>query len=180
MSRVGATTCLYDVKYFNELKTILGDSMHLCCVLSGDGRVVAGGIFVEMAGIVHYHLSATATDQLRFGPNKLIVTSVRTWARQQANKVLHLGGGVAGSYDSLFHFKAGFSDARADFYTYRMIVDQSRYEALTCSADAPRADCSNIAGYFPAYRHPGMQVPLEDCRSHQVKDPSSILELRPE
>ncbi len=158
MSRVGAHTCLYSEPYFEELKVMLGESMHLCCVLSSDGQVVAGGIFVETAGIVHYHLSATATEFLRFGPNKLIVTFVRAWAQQRYNKVLHLGGGVAGQYDSLFHFKAGFSEARANFYTYRMIVDQHQYETLSRSVDGHagvRASTPSV--YFPAYRRPPAQ-----------------------
>ncbi|MCK6499873.1 MAG: hypothetical protein L6Q38_10385, partial [Nitrospira sp.] len=54
---------------------------------------------------------------------------------------------------SLFHFKAGFSDARADFYSYRLIVDQSKYESLSrVAATQAGGDHSIPANFFPAYR----------------------------
>lgn len=180
MSRVGATTCLYDQEYFDDLKTILDEAMHLCCVLSTEGHVVAGGVFVEAHGFVNYHLSATADEYLRLGPNKLIIPYMRTWAKSQGCKILHIGGGVGGAIDSLFHFKAGFSDGRADFYTYRMIADQGRYGTLTRAADTLTADGVNQAGYFPAYRRPRGNVPVDDGRPHQAENPSSVAELRPE
>jgi len=152
MSRVGATTCLYDQEYFDDLKTILDESMHLCCVLSREGHVIAGGVFVETHGIVHYHLSATADEYLRLGPSKLIIPYMRTWAKAQQHKIVHIGGGVGGAVDSLFHFKAGFSDARADFYTYRMIVDQSHYESLTRAAHVQVMGQTGMGEYFPIYR----------------------------
>ncbi|HMU55981.1 MAG TPA: GNAT family N-acetyltransferase [Nitrospira sp.] len=179
MSRVGATTCLYDQEYFDDLRTILDESMHLCCVLSREGHVVAGGVFVETHGIVHYHLSATADEYLRLGPNKLIIPYMRAWAKAQQHKILHIGGGVGGAVDSLFHFKAGFSDARADFYTYRMIVDQSLYEALTRASNVRTSDRANIANYFPAYRHANAEPAPEESPC-PTDEPSSDMELRTE
>ena len=159
MSRVGAVTCLYNETYFDELKAVLGDSMHLCCVLSEAGQMIAGGIFVEMGGLVHYHLSATATEYIRYGPNKLIIPFMRSWSQRRSNKVLHLGGGVGGMSDSLFHFKAGFSDARAEFYSYRVIVNRQAYDALSRAAGS-RDGLSHAdpPGYFPAYRRQSVSV----------------------
>jgi hypothetical protein len=78
---------------------------------------------------------------------------MRAWAQERLNRVLHLGGGVGGAYDSLFHFKAGFSDTRADFYSYRLIVDQSRYESLSrVAAMQAEGDSSIPTNFFPAYR----------------------------
>jgi len=178
MSRVGAVTCLYDEAYFTELKTILGDSMHLCCVLSQAGQMLAGGIFVETGGLIHYHLSATATEYLRYGPNKLIIPFMRAWGQQRANKVLHLGGGVGGKCDSLFHFKAGFSDARAEFYSYRLIVDQQEYDALSRAVEAEdQSNHPNASSYFPAYRRrPGSVIPPE-LGSVPQEHPSDIASL---
>ena len=154
MARVGATNCLYPDNYFTELKAILGSSMHLCCILSREGHLVAAGIFVETAGLVHYHLSATATKYMPLGANKLIVTSVRTWAQERSNKVLHLGGGVGSAYDSLFHFKAGFSPARGQFYTYRVVVDESMNATLHQAAKSVRRICGlESSDFFPGYRH---------------------------
>jgi hypothetical protein len=167
MARVNAVTCLYDQKYFAQLKETLNSSIHLCSVFSPNGHPAAGGIFVEMGGVVHYHLSATAAEFLSLGPNKLIVSFMRTWARQRMNKVIHLGGGVGGAYDSLFHFKAGFSNARADFYTCRIIVDRHNYEKLAL-ADNSNVDANKIGqpSFFPAYRRFTSQsahLPYEDA-----------------
>jgi len=160
MARVGAITCLYSEDYFTELKAVLGSSMHLCCILSREGHLVAGGIFVETAGLVHYHLSATATEYMHLAPNKLIITFLRTWAQKRLNKVLHLGGGLGGKYDSLFHFKAGFSKSRADFYSYRLIVDQHKYESLSRLAETLAGVAgSGPSSFFPAYRRSKSQAP---------------------
>ena len=134
--------------------------MHLCCIRSPEGFLVAGGIFVETAGLVHYHLSAVANEYRHLGPNKLIITFVRTWAQEQSNKVLHLGGGVGGAYDSLFHFKAGFSKARADFYSYRLIVDQQKYKSL-CRLPETQVGLADLGPppFFPAYRQSTSQEP---------------------
>ena len=160
MARVGAATCLYSESYFTELRAILGPTMHLCCIRSPEGFLVAGGIFVETAGLVHYHLSAVANEYRHLGPNKLIITFVRTWAQEQSNKVLHLGGGVGGAYDSLFHFKAGFSKARADFYSYRLIVDQQKYKSL-CRLPETQVGLADLGPppFFPAYRQSTSQEP---------------------
>jgi hypothetical protein len=174
MVRVGAINCLYSEDYFTELKAILGSSMHLCCILSREGHLVAGGIFIETAGLVHYHLSATATEYMHLAPNKLIITFLRTWAQKRLNKVLHLGGGLGGKYDSLFHFKAGFSKARADFYSYRLIVDQHKYESLSRLAET----LAGVAGsgpstFFPAYRRSKSQAP--DHRSEQTAGEADLV-----
>lgn len=174
MTRVGAVTCLYPESYFTELKAILGSSMHLCCILSREGRLIAGGVFVETAGLVHYHLSATATEYLRLGPNKLIITFLRTWSQERLNKVLHLGGGVGGAYDSLFHFKAGFSKARADFYSFRLIVDQHKYESLSRFADTQAGGRSDAgpSTFFPAYRRSTSQAPRHLSQQTTEERPS--------
>ena len=175
MQRVGAASCLYSEQYFIDLKSILGSSMHLCCVHSRTGAVVAGGVFVEMGGLVHYHLSATANDCLRFGPNKLLIPAMRAWSQGRMNRVLHLGGGVGGAYDSLFHFKAGFSDAQADFYSYRLIVDQSKYESLSRMAATPAGEEQSIStNFFPAYRRPvpsASQLPPVSVGTTVAHDP---------
>lgn len=175
MQRVGAASCLYSEQYFIDLKSILGSSMHLCCVHSRTGAVVAGGVFVEMGGLVHYHLSATANDCLRFGPNKLLIPAMRAWSQGRMNRVLHLGGGVGGAYDSLFHFKAGFSDAQADFYSYRLIVDQSKYESLSRMVATPAGEEQSIStNFFPAYRRPvpsASQLPPVSVGTTVAHDP---------
>ncbi len=102
---------------------------------------------------MQYHLSGTSDEYVRQAPTKLMLDFVRCWAREKENVVLHLGGGTGGRSDSLFEFKAGFSKLRADFYTYRMILDESKYATLT---RLWREQCGyiydNSSNFFPAYR----------------------------
>ena len=69
--------------------------------------MLAAGLFFERQGIVQYHLSGSRRPALRRQPTKLMMDDMVAWAQARGNRVLHLGGGVGGREDSLFHFKAG-------------------------------------------------------------------------
>ena len=142
----------FSVQYFNDLRKVLGQ--HLClCVVKINEQVACAGMFTEINGIVQYHLGGTKNDFKKYAPNKLMVDYMRRWSKERGNKILHLGGGVGAQKDSLFHFKAGFSSVRHNFYTWRMVIDDRLYTAMTrqwesmhnCKADARE-------GFFPAYR----------------------------
>jgi hypothetical protein len=81
---------------------------------------------------------------------------VRRWAKAGGYASLHLGGGVGGRADSLFHFKAGFGAGRTPFHTWRIVCDPAVYDAL-CAPVAPAQDSrqrivDDGTGFFPAYR----------------------------
>ena len=105
-------------------------------------------------GIAQHHLGATAEQYLRRSPSKLIVDFMWSWAQEQSSNVFHLGGGVGGAEDSLFHFKAGFSSARAEFYTYRIIVCHERNRILKQAIDFQSSSSDpEQSAFFPGYRH---------------------------
>jgi hypothetical protein len=153
MRRVGAT-CYYffGPRYFAALRDAMGERLHLAVVLAGDVPI-GGGLFFEEDGIVQYHLGGSRTDRLPEQPSKLMIDEVRRWGSARGNTVLHLGSGVGGRDNPLFHFKAGFSDARHPFHTWRMVVDAAEYRRLS-RAQSPGADPDDRDGYFPAYRTP--------------------------
>ncbi len=79
------------------------------------------------------------------------------WATQLGARVFHLGGGVGAQQDSVFRYKAGFSDRRHTFRTWRWILRPDIYEQ--CCARATEKNVNNglraaSDGYFPAYRGP--------------------------
>jgi sugar O-acyltransferase (sialic acid O-acetyltransferase NeuD family) len=154
MSRLGADPYYYfNESYFTALRSALGDSLHLCCVLSPDGSVAAGALFTAVKGILQYHLSGTDERFHQLGPTKLMLHYARQWGKRQGYSVLHLGGGAGAQTDSLFQFKAGFSPLRRPFRTYRMIPNESRYAALTLRLGRdldPAADLGAV--FFPPYR----------------------------
>ena len=147
MRRVGAEEPYFlPLSYFESLHRALDGSVHLLVVLRGD-EVIAGGVYTDTGGIVQYHLGATASEHLQLNPAKVMFDHVTRWAKRRGNRWLHLGGGVGGAEDSLFHFKAGFSPLRRPFATWRLIVDRGAYLRL-----APGDASGEHSSYFPAYR----------------------------
>ncbi len=159
MERVGALNLYYfSIEYFLALGDALGDKLHLCIVELGEESICAG-LFTECCGIVQYHLGGTRTNFLKQAPSKLMFNYVRDWAKERGNEVFHLGGGVGGAKDSLYHFKAGFSKQRHNFITLRLITDQKKYlQLVNLRAKVLNTEVDKIleTDFFPAYRSPNM------------------------
>ncbi|MGH9720956.1 MAG: lipid II:glycine glycyltransferase FemX [Bryobacteraceae bacterium] len=157
MRRVNAHhSYLFDPDYFTALADGLGSKLQLFVVMA-EGRVAAGGLFTICGGIAQYHLGGTRDAFLSLSPTGLIFDTVRQWAAEHGARVLHLGGGVGSKDDSLFHFKAGFSDCRHAFHTWRWVIDPGAYREL-CDE---RLHFNRLYGlepesadFFPAYRCP--------------------------
>ena len=71
--------------------------------------------------------AARPSHFLKLAPTKLLLHSVRGWAKDRGNRLFHLGGGVGGRYDSLFLFKSGFTRHRKLFHTSRFVLNQNLY-----------------------------------------------------
>ena len=139
MQRVGASSqYFFSEEYFRRLSAATGDMLHLCLV-EMDGEVACVGLFSECCNIVQYHLGGTRSEFMKFGPTKLMFHAVRNWARERGNEILHLGGGLGGAEDSLYHFKAGFSKRRDMFATMALVPDQEKYSHLTSLGPSPLA-----------------------------------------
>jgi hypothetical protein len=123
-------------------------------VVQQEGRTAAAGLFSECKGIVQFHLSGTAEEFRRASPARLMIDHVRWWAKARGDRSFHLGGGLGAREDSLFDFKAGFSDLRATFRSWRAVCDANRYQALVARwgkrVGAPSEP--DLTGMFPAYR----------------------------
>ena len=155
MDRVNATESYYFKRdYFRSLINILQDRLHVC-VVEFDGEVVAASLMTELNGIVQYHLGGTKTKFLHQSPATMMFDYMIKWSKLRGNRYLNLGGGLGGRQDSLFHFKAGFSDRITPFMTMRSIVNEDIYNRLTYL----RAESLGITipvalstSFFPAYR----------------------------
>ncbi len=158
MRRVGAAEqYFFDSHYFENLLRMRNAQWCLALCTYG-GRVVCGGVFSLCNGIVQYHLSATATSFLRAAPMKLLIDGMRLWGCEVRAKWFHLGGGLGGKEDTLFKFKAGFSDRRHEFLTWRWVRDPDAYENLVDRRMRRLAKQEphdvRYRGYFPEYRRP--------------------------
>lgn len=137
--------------YFAGLRNALGEGLHLITVLSPNQQVAAAGLFTGIHKIVEYHLGATNPDFYRDAPSKLMFDAARQWGSEHGFQWLHLGGGLGGRNDSLFHFKAGFSALQRPFHTLRIVSDPEAYDRLqelwtATSGRHPEGD------FFPSYR----------------------------
>lgn len=151
MERHGAAPFyFFDDPYFDGLRDALGERLHLW-VAQKDGTVAAAALFTETCGVVQYHLSGLDWAFARVHPTKLLIHGASGWASERGNRLLHLGGGVAGAEDSLFHFKAGFSPNRHPFRTLRVVLDEAEYERLVADRD-PMLDLGRPTDFFPSYR----------------------------
>jgi Acetyltransferase (GNAT) domain len=144
----------FSERYFADLRFSLGDRLNLCTILSPEGEVASSILFIATNNIVQTYLSGTAEKYLGHGSSKLEIATICRWAKENGKSILHLGGGLGASADSLFYFKSGFSDLKADFYTYRMILDRDKYAKLLQLSLETRQPTSNnnSSDFFPVYR----------------------------
>jgi dTDP-4-amino-4,6-dideoxygalactose transaminase len=157
MHRVKAErSYFFDRDYFNQLGRELGPILQLFVAVAGS-KVAAAGLFTTCDGVVQYHLGGTRDEFLKLSPMTLIFDAVRFWANEIGARVFHLGGGVGAKEDSLYHYKAGFSDRRHLFTTWRWVVAPDIYREL-CIRRTRINDLQGfepaLADYFPAYRCP--------------------------
>jgi hypothetical protein len=151
MLRVGAEPYYhFPPAYFHGLREAIRDEVHLALAMDGE-QVLAGGLCFARDGIMQYHLGGTRTERLAEQPSKLVLYEAASWGRERGYRSFHLGSGVGGRDNPLYHFKAGFSDLRHPFHTWRIVVDAAAYAQLTARAN-PLADPADLSGYFPAYR----------------------------
>src|SRR5437773_35088 len=60
-------------------------------------------------------------SELKFSPDRFVDDTRRVWAKEKGVRGFHLGGG-ASQKNSMFRYKAGFSDRRHVFFTWRWIL----------------------------------------------------------
>ncbi len=115
-----------------------------------DSQLTAGALFTLSDKIMQYHLSAFKDEFGKDAPMKLIIDEARKIGIGQNMDFLHLGGGFSGSSDdSLFYFKAGFSDLRFVFSVWQLIINEPVYNSLIKFFNI---ETDNADNYFPAYR----------------------------
>ena len=112
-------------------------------------KAISGSLLASCNGIVQLHLNATRNDYLRWSPIKLVWNCIRQDAIVKNEKWMHLGGGVGGANDTLFQFKARFSDLRFLFKTWRYIHNEEAYTRLVSEKYPNHIPNSS---FFPLYR----------------------------
>lgn len=115
----------------------------------------AGLMLRGNGGNAYYHLAGNALTRPKAGANDALINEMICHAWTMGDKCFHLGGGpTSDDVDPVLQFKAGFSDGRAQAWTYFRVLDQRAYDAL-CAAkvDEERAAGAELSGGFlPMYR----------------------------
>lgn len=158
MKKVGATDYyFFDNSYFYNLFDNLQERLLLITAYEQD-KAIAASIYTvcEESGIMQFYLGGTLNDYRHLQPSKLITHIARDWGQKNNHKVLHFGGGLGCSADSLYEYKKGFSSQELAFKTWRLIVDVEKYEQLILE-DEELTDDERQSGFFPLYRINGLQ-----------------------
>jgi len=152
MDRVNAKKYYYfDKYYFEKFIKYTKDSIHLfVCFL--EGKMMCGGMYVKCNDIVQSFLGGMRQEYKKLAPRKLEKDTVRIWAKEHGAHIFHLGGGVGSKRDSLYEFKAGFSNKRHDFHIWKWVVNQDLYDMLCDVRNKIIIKDSDDTSYFPAYR----------------------------
>jgi hypothetical protein len=149
MRRLGAAEYyFFPVEHMVALHEAVGDRLHLAVALA-DNEVIGGTTFFEYRGVCQGYIMSARRDPTRH-PDKVLYDEVRRWAKDRGNTVFHFGGGVGGRNDSLFSYKAGFSNQRHPFHTWRVVTDAVAYRSLPGGGQRP--DRADLSGHFPPYR----------------------------
>lgn len=140
--------------YFASLCRIKDVHLFIC---KFDNSVISAGIFTLCHNIVQFAFAGTQDKFLSLAPQKLMIDAVRVWGVEHGAHSLHLGGGVGAREDSLFHFKAGFSNRLHTFSVWRCLILPERYAELV-QKHQHWLDSHGLApaasAYFPVYRSP--------------------------
>ncbi|MGQ9505311.1 MAG: GNAT family N-acetyltransferase [Thermogutta sp.] len=141
--------------YFEALRHQLRGRVKLFFAELRD-EVVAGMLFFHCGKVIQYHLGGSdpALGRVRAMGTKLIIDTVRRWGSENGFHWLHLGGGLGARQDSLFLFKAGFSELRCDHHVVNYVVDPEVYKELLRRRFGGETPESSTNGWFPAYRCP--------------------------
>lgn len=157
MSRVTAQNLYYsfNTDYFKQMDAVMSDYLYLCLVETEDGEPASAGLYTVCNGIVQATFGGICDEFVKQSPSIMEIDAMRWWAQAQGYQYLHLGGGVGGSEDGVFKFKAAFSKLRHNFQTWRLVCDQEKYDHLIAlKAQATGTELSEIqnSSFFPAYR----------------------------
>ena len=149
MDRVNAKPMYYfDPNYFKvlanskEIKTETFLAIH-----NQSGKVIGACLFFYKDSVIHYHLSGTKSEYLYLMPTKLLIDEMRIRATELGLNHFNLGGGLAGTNDSLLRFKSSFSKNMIDFCVWKLIVNQDVYKDLVLKNQTPEH-----VDFFPLYR----------------------------
>jgi Acetyltransferase (GNAT) domain len=118
----------FDDTYFAQIAGWPAARLSVCTL---GNELLSAGLFLYGGDCVEYHLGASNDVGKQLSANNLLLHEVALSAKADGNLRFYLGGGTDRRPDnSLYFYKAGFSNCRAPFSVGIACHDPVRYEAL--------------------------------------------------
>ncbi|MBI4908783.1 MAG: GNAT family N-acetyltransferase [Acidobacteria bacterium] len=144
---------LVDSGWVQGFRCVLGANARLF-VTKYQGAVAAAMLVMQYASYLHCHLLGTADHFVAESPGKVLYDYVRQWGTERGLRVMHMGGGVGGSRDSLFTFKSRFAGVTNQFQIGQWVLNAPVYRELEAEHRARLAatGAETCGEFFPSYR----------------------------
>jgi hypothetical protein len=149
MKRIGSKEFyLFDKKHFTTLLNAEEVDCRLILAYK-NGKLTCGQIIGCTHGIVEAYLMGTDAEYLKESPAKFLIDQISLIGRKLGMKYYNLGGGLGFKEDTLFQWKAGFSDLFFNYNTWRYIANEQIYTDLV---EKTGNDINSEVDFFPLYR----------------------------
>lgn len=137
----------------DDLRKLIDKLGNNCCltVIRIEEEIAAALMIVIHGDIAQAHLTGIDERFREYSPLKLLLHESAIIASKLGAKVFHLGAGLGGAEDSLFKFKAQYSNCRHNFVLGRWVLDDNQYLKLN-EANAAKSEGSTTSDFFPRYR----------------------------
>ena len=130
MDRLNAKDFYHFRESYYDALLKMDDNMFILEAEMG-GEIVASAIFLYYGNYLHYHLSGSRKEFLKFAPNNLLLYNAIDIGHKKGLKKFHLGGGrISSEDDSLLKFKENFSKQKGEFYIGKRVHDSEIYDYL--------------------------------------------------
>ncbi|WP_432709905.1 GNAT family N-acetyltransferase [Pedobacter sp.] len=139
----------FDYKYFKSLLDTEEYDARLFFVYDIDDYPICGAIVVITNGIMQAHLIGTRAEYLSYSPAKLLTDEIANIGRTLGAKFYNLGGGLGFKEDSLYNWKASFTDLTFEYKSWRFIVNDEVYKSLLIKKEIK---LDTKVDFFPLYR----------------------------
>jgi hypothetical protein len=149
MRRVSASSYyMFDAAKISALLNTKEYDARILMIYDGD-TVICSTILTFTNGIIQAYLIGTRTDYLHNSPSKFLVDEISLIGRSLGMKYYNLGGGLGFKNDSLFAWKAAFSNFHLPYKSWRFIANPTVYQQLL---DEKGIDKNAEIDFFPLYR----------------------------
>ena len=154
MKTIGAQDIYhYDKDYFKKINSMSKENWLIHLAFTPAGEIMGGCLLLKWNETIHYHLSGSYSDFLKYKPNDILRHHVVKDSVEKGIKRVHFGGGRNNEPDdSLLKFKMKFSKQTFQFNVGHCIVDREKYSNLCKDWEIKFPEKEQYKNFFLKYR----------------------------